>query len=155
VTALRQLQDEGKIHHAAVSNYTAEQVRFARTIVDVVAVQNRFCFNNRDAAPVVQLCDDLGIAFVAWGVLGRTAAAIPPTSGVSAVARNRGVSPQRIALAWALAQARCVMPIVGARTRPSLADCLASVAVELTREELDLIDSTDDPERKTAPEQKG
>jgi aryl-alcohol dehydrogenase-like predicted oxidoreductase len=149
--ALAELQAEGKVEHVAVSNYDADQVRLARTIVDIVAVQNRFCFNNRQAAPVVRLCDELGIAFVPWGVLGRTAAAIPPDSGVSAVARARGVSPQRVALAWAMAQARCIIPIIGARSQQSLEDCMGSAELTLTSEELDLVDSTDNPVAPDGP----
>src|SRR4051812_38856775 len=42
IGALKELQDEGKIRLAAVSNVSTEQLATARELVEVVSVQNRF-----------------------------------------------------------------------------------------------------------------
>jgi aryl-alcohol dehydrogenase-like predicted oxidoreductase len=140
---IKELREEGKIDRVAVSNYTVDQIQRARTILELTAVQNRYSFHDRGSEPVVALCSELGLAFVAWGVLGRSSTAIPVDSGIAQVGRARGVSPQRVALAWTLARSDCVIPIVGARTWTNVADCLAAVELDLTQSELLLIKATD------------
>jgi aryl-alcohol dehydrogenase-like predicted oxidoreductase len=55
------------------------------------------------------------------------------------VAAERGVSAQRVVLAWHLAQAPVVIPIQGASRPETIADSAAVAEVELTPEELALL----------------
>src|SRR5262245_11796400 len=66
VGALRDLQDEGKIRNVGVSNVDVDQLETARGIVDVVSVQNRFNLGDRSSEPVLERCEELGIAFIPW-----------------------------------------------------------------------------------------
>src|SRR4051795_11581451 len=54
VGALKELQDEGKIRHIGVSNVSADDLATARSIVDVVTVQNRFNLADRHAEDVLE-----------------------------------------------------------------------------------------------------
>ena len=64
VGALKELQDEGKIRHIGVSNVSVDQLAQARSIVDVVTVQNRFNLGDRTAEDVLDVCDRDGIGFI-------------------------------------------------------------------------------------------
>jgi aryl-alcohol dehydrogenase-like predicted oxidoreductase len=57
------------------------------------------------------------------------------------VAVERGVSAQRVALAWELAQAPVVIPIPGAKRPESVADSAAAADLDLTPEELARLDA--------------
>src|SRR5688500_11461332 len=47
VGALKELQDEGKIRHVGVSNVSVDELERARSIVEVVTVQNRYNLTDR------------------------------------------------------------------------------------------------------------
>src|SRR3954471_18174768 len=72
IGALRDLLDAGKIRMAGVSNANPEQIRQAREILGgrLVSVQNQFSPAFRSSEPELQLCDELGIAFLPWSPLG-------------------------------------------------------------------------------------
>jgi len=53
-----------------------------------------------------------------------------------AVAKNRGVPPAQIALAWLLHQPAVTAPIVGASKMPHLEDAVAAEKLELTEDEI-------------------
>jgi aryl-alcohol dehydrogenase-like predicted oxidoreductase len=57
------------------------------------------------------------------------------------VARQREVSAQQVALAWELAQSPVVIPIPGAKRPESILDSAAAADLELTSEELALLDA--------------
>jgi len=57
IGAFKELQDEGKIRHIGVCNVTLEQLGVARSIVDVVSVQNRFNLTDRAAEDVLEACE--------------------------------------------------------------------------------------------------
>jgi aryl-alcohol dehydrogenase-like predicted oxidoreductase len=58
---------------------------------------------------------------------------------VEAIAKARGCTPAQLALAWVLAQGGDIMPIPGTKRRKYLEQNAAAVDIELTREELKLI----------------
>jgi len=143
--AISELQAEGKVAGVGVSNYNIAELERARTVVDVVAVQNRLSYADRESIAVMRHCEREGIAFCPWGVLGRSSTAIGSSTAVAGIAHDRGLSAQRVAVAWTLAQASCVIPIVGARAFVNLADCLAAPLLDLSEEELVLIERMDAP----------
>ena len=93
--ALKELQDEGKIRHIGVSNFSLELLEEARQIVDVVSVQNEYNVADRRSDDVLQACEDQGIAFIPWTPLGR------------------GEVPRSEALLWLLRRSPVILPIPG------------------------------------------
>lgn len=141
VGAIRDLLDEGKILMAGVSNADLDQIRQAQEILGgrLVSVQNQFSPTFRSSEPELELCAELGIAFLPWSPLGGIANAAELGSAHAAfaeVAAERGVSPQQVALAWELAQADVVIPIPGASRPESIRDSVRAVDLELTDDEL-------------------
>lgn len=60
---------------------------------------------------------------------------------LATVAAARGAAPATIALAWLLAQPVVTAPIIGVTRTEHLSDAVASVDVELSREELETLDA--------------
>ena len=69
---LRALLDEGLIAAAGISNADPAQIRLAHSILGdgLVAVQNQFSPKYRSSQPEIDLCAELGLAFLAWSPLG-------------------------------------------------------------------------------------
>jgi aryl-alcohol dehydrogenase-like predicted oxidoreductase len=144
VGALEDLRAEGKIRHVGVSNADLDQIREAQAITRLVAVQNEFSPAFRSSAAELAHCAEHGIAFLPWsplGGMGSAAALGDRHTAFAEVARERGVSPQRVCLAWHLAQAPVVVPIPGASRPESITDSAAAAELELTLEELARLDA--------------
>ena len=145
VGAIRDLLDEGKILMAGISNADPDQIRLAQEILGgrLVSVQNQFSPSFRSSEAELELCAEMGIAFLPWSPLGGISRAgdLGSTHAAFAeVAAERGVSPQQVALAWELAKADVVIPIPGASRPESVLDSVAAVELELTAEELARLD---------------
>jgi diketogulonate reductase-like aldo/keto reductase len=103
-------------------------------------VQNELSPAYRASIPEARLCEELGLAFLAWSPLGGMGAAArlgDAHAGFAAVARERGVSAQRVCLAWHLALSPAVIPIPGASRPETITDSAAAAALELTPGELE------------------
>ncbi|MFJ4581311.1 aldo/keto reductase [Streptomyces echinatus] len=144
VGALRELLDEGKIRLAGLSNVNADQIRRARAILGdrLVSVQNRYSPETRDSDPELRLCAELGLAFMPWSPLGgMSRSSLDGPSGRTAdaryaafheVARERGVSPQQVCLAWLLSLSPTVLPIPGASRPETIRDSAGAAGLRLT-----------------------
>jgi aryl-alcohol dehydrogenase-like predicted oxidoreductase len=145
VGALEELRAEGKVQLVGVSNADPAQIREAAAVTTLASVQNELSPRLRSSEPEVDLCADLGVAFLPWSPLGGTAQAGGLGSSHSAfaeVAAQRGVSPQQVCLAWLLAKAPVVIPIPGARRVESILDSVAAAELELSDEELARLDAS-------------
>ncbi|WP_019056928.1 aldo/keto reductase [Streptomyces prunicolor] len=146
VGAVRELLDEGKIRLAGISNADPEQIRLANEILDgrLVSVQNQFSPAFRSSEPELELCDELGIAFLPWSPLGGIARAGELGSAYAPFARiaeKHGVSPQRVCLAWMLAKSPVVVPIPGASRPETIRDSAAAPELALSTEEIAELDA--------------
>ncbi|MCX4705819.1 aldo/keto reductase [Streptomyces sp. NBC_01373] len=146
VGAIRDLLDEGKIRMAGISNADPEQITLANEILGgrLVAVQNQFSPAFRSSEPELRRCDELGIAFLPWSPLGGISRAGELGSAHAAfatIAEARGVSPQRVCLAWMLAKSPVVVPIPGASRPETIRDSAAAVDLVLTADELAELDA--------------
>jgi aryl-alcohol dehydrogenase-like predicted oxidoreductase len=141
VGALAELQQEGKIRDIGLSNVGRAHIEIARELVEVVSVQNRFSPLDRSAGRVVQYCSQLGIAFLCWGPLaGPRAQDLPrlvPELGV--VGSAHGATAYQVALAWEIALAPGVIPVVGAMSRTDIAHAVEACDLILSATELALI----------------
>ncbi|MFG2351605.1 aldo/keto reductase [Streptomyces phaeochromogenes] len=154
VGALRDLLDEGKIRYAGISNTDVGQIRRAHALLGdrLVSVQNRYSPAVRDSEPELRLCAELGLAFLPWSPLGGISRSsldgpsrrLPPEDtghptgldAFHAVARERGVSPQQVCLAWLLTRSPVVVPIPGASRPGTIRDSAGAADLELTPEEV-------------------
>ncbi|NII41109.1 aryl-alcohol dehydrogenase-like predicted oxidoreductase [Curtobacterium flaccumfaciens] len=147
VGALAELLDEGVIRMAGISNATVDQIREANEVLGgrLASVQNRFSPVFRSSEAELELCDEMGIAFLPWSPLGGIggAADLGTTAEEFAIlARERDVTPQVIALAWELAKSDVVVPIPGASRPQSILDSVTAATVKLRPEEVDRLDAS-------------
>ncbi|THA74531.1 aldo/keto reductase [Streptomyces sp. A0642] len=145
VGALRDLLDAGTIRSAGISNVTTDQIREAHAILGdgLVSVQNQYSPAVRDSEPALRLSTRLGLAFLPWSPLGGISRssldgpAGPPSAGTAfhAIAAERGISPQRVALAWLLACSPAVIPVPGASRPASVQDSAGAAEILLSEAE--------------------
>ncbi|MEV4947211.1 aldo/keto reductase [Streptomyces sp. NPDC053755] len=153
--AVRELLDAGTVRRAGVSNVDTTGIRLAREILGerLVSVQNRYSPADRSGEAELRLCAELGLAFLPWSPLGgisrssldgpsarggdgRPGGDDPEYAGFHRVARARGVSPQRVALAWLLALSPTVIPIPGASRPETVRDSVSAAELILRADEL-------------------
>ncbi|MFF7727089.1 aldo/keto reductase [Streptomyces sp. NPDC008001] len=147
IGALRDLADAGTIRMAGLSNVDCAQIRTAREILGprLVSVQNRFSPAHPSTRDTLDLCTELGLAFLPWSPLGGISLSAvddpgttepAPDSSFHTLARAHGVSPQQVCLAWHLAQSPAVIPIPGARRPSSIRDSAAVADLMLSPTEV-------------------
>jgi aryl-alcohol dehydrogenase-like predicted oxidoreductase len=146
VGALRDLLDEGKIRMAGISNADPDQIREAVDILGgrLAAVQNEYSPDFRSSEPELDVCAELGIAFLPWSPFGNSAraGALGTRHGAFAeVAHEHGVSPQRVCLAWMLAKSPVVIPIPGSSRPETIRDSALAAELVLSDEELKRLDA--------------
>jgi aryl-alcohol dehydrogenase-like predicted oxidoreductase len=146
VGAIRDLLDEGKIRFAGISNANPEQIKQANDILGgrLVSVQNQFSPAFRSSEPELDLCAELGIAFLPWSPLGGITKASELGSRFAPfadVAKAHGVSPQQVTLAWMLAKAPVVIPIPGSSRPETIRDSALAVDLTLTADEVAALDA--------------
>ena len=144
VGALKTLLDAGKIQMAGISNANTDQIRQAQEILGgrLASVQNQFSPAFRSSEVELQLCDQLGIAFLPWSPLGGITKASDLGTRFAPfqqVAQAHGVSPQRVALAWELALSPVVLPIPGSTRPETVRDSAQAVDLALTPDDLEAL----------------
>jgi aryl-alcohol dehydrogenase-like predicted oxidoreductase len=169
--AVKDLIQEGKVKHFGLSEAGAETIRRAHAVQPVTAVQSEYSLWWRTPEEeVLPTCEELGIGFVPYSPLGKgfltgkvdenttfadnDIRARTPRFTLEAMRANRvlvdlltrigeqkGATPAQIALAWLLAQKPWIVPIPGSRKLEHLDDNIGAVAVELTSDDLQEIES--------------
>lgn len=139
VGTLQELKDAGKIRLIGISNATIAQIDEALSVADVVSVQNQFSPAFRSSEPELRHCAESGLAFLPWsplGGIGRAGELGSRFAAFAEIATARGVSPQRVCLAWMLALDPVVIPIPGASRPESILDSAEAGELALSADEL-------------------
>ena len=133
MAALAEHRDAGRIRHIGLSDVGIAEVERARAVVPIAAVQNAYNLSERGSDELIEWCAAEGIVFVPY---------VPLRGGKPAladIARRRGVSPARVALAWLLRRSPAMLPIPGTLSLSHLRDNLAALELELTDEEYEAL----------------
>ncbi len=169
--AVKDLITAGKVKHFGLSEASVENMRKAHAVQPVTAIQDHYSLWMRDPeASKFDVCEELGIGFVAWGPLGQgfLTGAITrdmrfddpkdlrkdfPRFTPEALAANfkiidflkemalcKHITPAQIALAWLLAQKPWLVPIPGGTTVEHLNDNLPAANLALTTSDLQEIE---------------
>jgi pyridoxine 4-dehydrogenase len=140
VSALKELQEEGKIRHVGISNVSVEEFEQARGIVEVVTVQNRYNLEDRRSEDVLEACEQAGIGFIPWFPLA-TGRLAEPGGALDRIAREHDATPAQITLAWLLARSPVMIPIPGTASVEHLEENVGARQIQLSPEEVDEIGS--------------
>ena len=135
---IARLQREGFIRHVGVSNFDAGELARARSIVEVVSVQNRYNVSDRSSDPVLAICERDGLAFIPWSPLSRAPgdAHAGARAALERWAVQREASFSQAATAWLLARSRAMLPIPGTSRIEHLEDNTVAASMRFTPEEL-------------------
>jgi pyridoxine 4-dehydrogenase len=137
---LDSMRAEGKIARIGLSEVSLPQLVEARMIAPIASVQNRYNVYERRSQAVLDYCASEGIVFIPWapiaaGRLGRASDAI------TEIATQTGYSAAQIALSWLLHCGDVVVPIPGTGSLEHLAENIDAAAIELTADQVDMLDS--------------
>ena len=146
VGALVELQQAGKIAQIGLSNVTLDELNRALRIAPIVSVQNRYSPIVTESDEVLARCTERGIAFLPWGPLTGfrgDAEDAPGALRFTEAAARRGVSVQRVVLAWELARAPVMIPIPGATRTRTAVDSAAAAELELSADEVAWLSDAD------------
>jgi aryl-alcohol dehydrogenase-like predicted oxidoreductase len=146
IGTLKEIADSGKVRWVGLSNADPAQIRAAHAVLGdaLASVQNQFSPAFRSSRPEIDVCEELGLAFLPWsplGGLGDAKELAEKHPAFAEIAQAHGVSAQQVALAWELAQSPVVIPIPGAKRPQSITDSAAAADLQLTPEELSRLDA--------------
>ncbi len=138
------LREEGKIAGVGISTASAEQVRTAIDLAQIVCVQNAFSLLDRSDGEVLDLCHAAGVAYVPYFPLGSAFPAMPKVAEhpvVVAVAERLDATPAQVGLGWLLAHRDNVLLIPGTSSPAHLEENLAVAGVSLSPDDVAELDA--------------
>ncbi len=168
--ALADLVREGKIRAIGLSEASADTLRRAHSVHPVSALQTEYSLWTRDPeSQILQACEELGVAFVAYSPLGRGfltghikkiddldkadyRRSSPRFQGenfeknrglakkIEEIAARKRCTSSQLALAWVMAQGDYIFPIPGTKRIQFLEENVGACDVHLGVEELGEID---------------
>lgn len=169
---VKELMQEGKVKHWGLSEASADVIRRAHAVLPLTVVQSEYSMMWRTPEEeVLPTLEELGIGFVPFSPLGngfltgkidknttfgegdirsiltRFLSENIDTNQVlldliGKIAETKNATPAQIALAWVLAQKPWIVPIPGTRKLDRLEENIAAVDVELTEDELAMLNET-------------
>jgi aryl-alcohol dehydrogenase-like predicted oxidoreductase len=144
LTAVKQAKEAGLIRFIGVSNFSVEEIKRARDVVDIVSVQNQYnpWYRQAESDGVLEYCEDEGLTFLPWSPFGgsRRHSNLEDFPTISKLAKEKGVSVYCIVLAWLRSKSPCILPIPGASKISSIEDTVRALDVKLSEEEVQRID---------------
>lgn len=166
VGAMAGLVEAGKVRYIGLSEPSAATVRRAHAVHPITAVQTEYSLFAREPEDeLLPTLRELGTSLVAYSPLGRgflgarfrTIDELAPNDwrrgnprfqgeqfhrnlaiadAIAEIAREKGVTPAQLALAWVLAQGQDVVPIPGTSNAQRLEENVHSVDVVLTTDDV-------------------
>jgi aryl-alcohol dehydrogenase-like predicted oxidoreductase len=176
VGAMAELVQDGKVRYIGLSEAAPETIRRAHAVHPLTAVQSEYSLWTRDPEDeVLPTLRELGIGLVAYSPLGRGFLTgqirslddladedwrrsnprfqenalrenIALADRVSELARERGVTPAQLALAWVMAKGGDIVPIPGTKSPVRLQENAAAAELQLSRDDVTQLDDAISPQ---------
>jgi aryl-alcohol dehydrogenase-like predicted oxidoreductase len=144
LTPAKEAVESGLIRFVGVSNFSVEQIKQARDVVEIVSVQNQYnpwC-RQPEFDGVLKYCETENLTFFPWSPLGgsRRVSSLQDLKVIAQLAQAKGVSVYQIVLAWLREKSPCIVPIPGASKVASIEDSVGASQVRLSDAEISQID---------------
>jgi aryl-alcohol dehydrogenase-like predicted oxidoreductase len=162
IGAIADLVKAGYVRAIGLSEVGPETIRRAHAVHPIADLQIEYSLISRSPeARIFPVLAELGIGVTAYGVLSRGLLSGSTPSGrgdfrahfprfsaanleqnrrlvetLQALAAEKGASASQLAIAWVLGKGENIVPVVGARTPPQLAESLAALDISLSAGEL-------------------
>jgi len=132
LTALAELKRQGLIRHIGLSNISPKQLAEARTITEIVCVQNFYNVAHRSDDAFIDDLAAQGIAYVPFFPLG----GFTPlqSSTLDATAASLNATPMQVALAWLLQRSHNILLIPGTSSLKHLRENLQAAKLQISPE---------------------
>jgi len=139
LTVLVELKRQGLIRHLGLSNVSPEQFAEARTITEIVCVQNLYNLAHRIDDGFIGNLAGQDIAYVPFFPLG----GFTPlqSSKLDRAAASLGVTPMQVALAWLLQRSPNILLIPGTSSAEHLRENLKAATLQIPSEVIANLDS--------------
>ena len=145
VGELARLKGEGKIQHIGLSNVTVEHIQLALSITDIISAQNRCNLFERTSFKngVVKFCEENKITFIAHSPVGGHSQHAQRADNIllKKLAEKYDTSTYQIMIAWLLNKSSSILTIPGASKMSSIADSLQATNVEISKEDMQLLEA--------------
>ncbi|MHC5827959.1 MAG: aldo/keto reductase, partial [Nostoc sp.] len=136
LAAVKEAVEAGLIRFVGVSNFSVEQIKQARDIVDIISVQNQYSPWQRQPEKdgVLKYCEQEGLTFLPWSPFGgrRRHQDLQDIPAIAQLAKEKGVSVYNIVLAWLRSKSPAILPIPGASKVSSIEDSVQAINVKLS-----------------------
>lgn len=169
VGAMSRLVEGGKVRYLGLCEAAPATIRRAHAVHPLSAVQSEYSLLYREPAEgTLPTCRELGISFVAYSPLGRGfltgrfhseddlpaddrrrahprfqdqnfADNVKLIHPLEEIAREKGVKPSQLVLAWLLGQGEDIVPIPGTKRRLYLDENLGALGISLSASDLERI----------------
>lgn len=170
VGAMAELVRAGKVRHLGLSEAAPATIRRAHAVHKITALQTEYSLWSRDPEDeILPTVRELGIGFVAYSPIGRgflsgrfkTIDDLEPNDWrrqnprfmgenfqrnldlvqkIEEIAREKGVTPAQLAIAWVMSRGDDIVPIPGSRSIHHLEENAAATEIALTPRDLMRID---------------
>jgi aryl-alcohol dehydrogenase-like predicted oxidoreductase len=137
--AIRQMQKDGLIKHAGLSEVTVEEIESASKFFKVATVQNKYNLVDRGSEAVLDYCEKHNIGFIPWFPLASGDLAKDGTV-LDTIAKKHKAAPSQIALAWVLKRSPVMLPIPGTSKVKHLEENVAAVDIALSDDDFAALD---------------
>jgi pyridoxine 4-dehydrogenase len=134
VGAMAAMRAAGMIAGVGISNASLAQLERARSITEIVCVQNAYNLRDRGSEPVLAACEAAAIAFVPFFPLGSAFGASVDVTADQAVintAHRLDATAAQVALAWLLARSAQILLIPGTSSVAHLEENFRSASLVL------------------------
>jgi len=137
--AIAQLQKDGIIRHAGLSQVSVAEIQEAQKYFKVTTVQNLYNFANRQSEDVLDYCAANDIGFIPWFPLAG-GELVKGHADAEAIVAKHNASPSQIALAWLLKRSPVMLPIPGTGKVKHLEDNVAAANITLSDADFAVLD---------------
>jgi len=170
VGAMAELVTAGKVRFLGLSEAAPETIRRAHKAHPIAALQTEYSLWSRDPEDeILPTVRELGIGFVAYSPIGRGflsgryktiddfeegdyrrmsprfqgenfARNLDLVKRIEEMAKEKGITPAQLAIAWLLAQGKDIVPIPGSKSIHHVEENIATAEIELSTQDLARID---------------
>jgi pyridoxine 4-dehydrogenase len=129
--AIKRLQEAGKIRFVGLSEVTVAEIEQARSVIEIVSVQNQYNLTNRKSEAVLNYCTRHNLAFIPWFPVASGKLA-QPGGKLDELAKKHSATASQLSLAWLLHHSPVIVPIPGTTSIKHLEENVKSADVQLS-----------------------
>jgi aryl-alcohol dehydrogenase-like predicted oxidoreductase len=150
LSAVKEAVSRGLVKHVGVSNFSLENLKRARDVIEIVSIQNEYNLWVREPESngLLDYCEREGITVIAWRPMGgwNRVKTLNGIGELHDIARGHRRSVVQIVLAWLLSRSPRILAIPGTTSPDHFSECFESRNFSLSPEEITCLSGAITPE---------